>query len=187
MKCLTRRTVQLSMFTAAILGATASLKAADKITTAVQSVNANSAVYAKKNGQTFCNWFVADVAAELRLSKNAIPRSKKDYPHRTGVKMPKLANTLYKHFVAEDAKHRRSKTGDWKKVNSAGAAAAANRGQFVVASKHKSGHGHIAVVLSSSRATAIRIAQAGNTCTNDGPVAGGFASNSQSYFVYLGK
>lgn len=71
----------------------------------------------------------------------------------------------------------------WRVTDAAGAQAGALAGKVALATYfNPQGHGHIALVL--PEASELRIAQAGRTNFNDGPLARGFGSAPVVFFVH---
>jgi hypothetical protein len=161
----------------------------NRVLTAVRNANPNAARYKPRDltgdgkKETMCNWFVADVSRQLDHGDRAIPTNDQPDPDHPGRHKPQSANRLHEHF------HRESKTnGNWRLVDATEAAAAANRGEFVVASTYNAkGPGHIAVVIPGSTANDIRIAQAGRVNGANLAVKQGFGSRTPTYFVYTGR
>jgi outer membrane biosynthesis protein TonB len=154
----------------------------EKITRAVAAVNPNQSKYQPKDitgdgvKETFCNWFVMDVAKQLG-HPNAIPSNGQFRPANDwgkGVPKPIAANQMRPYF---------QKSSDWKLVTPSEAAKLANDGGLVVGSYQSNrGHGHVAVVVPGSTGSNIRVAQAGSqTSTNMAPPV------PFQYYAYTGK
>src|SRR5262245_13667977 len=99
-----------------------------RVIEAVRKTNPNADAYRSRDitgdgeKETFCNWFVADVAVALGHDR-AIPKHDQPRPDRPADRKPLSANQLYDHF----AKQAKKTDGAWKRVDSAGAAAAAKK------------------------------------------------------------
>lgn len=160
-----------------------------RVLAAVRSINAASPKYTARDidgdgkKDTMCNWFVADVAAAIGLSVNAIPTNDQAAVDGNGYK-PVSANRLNEYFHQEAAEPN----GHWRMVSQADAATAASQDKFVVASlKNGQGHGHVAIILPGSTGKAIRIAQAGRVNGNDMALAEGFGKSTPTFFVFKEK
>lgn len=153
------------------LGWTAPAPVGDLIA-AINKVNPSQRYYephdigGSRAAETFCNWYAADVLAQLHVflpvykdSDNAghYPRPHPIYGNQMKNK-PFSANLLNRYFNAGGE-------GKWHKVSRREAVAEAGRGGIVVASAPNSGgSGHIAIVRPDGHGTVVRIAQAGSRC-----------------------
>jgi len=165
--------------------------ASKRITDAVNKVNPDHSYYQKRNIddnprtiETFCNWFVADVLAQLgvpipRGDSSAGPYSANHpiYGNRPPAK-PKRADHLYDFFNSGGG-------GKWRRLTASQAVDRANNGRVVVASSRPM-LGHIAIVIPGSSGSNVRIAQAGKYNSKNTSAVEGFDPYTPSYFEYIG-
>jgi uncharacterized protein YgiM (DUF1202 family) len=159
-----------------------------RITDAVNRVNPDHPYYQPGNRQglgylTFCNWFVADVLDQLRIS---IPRDPSAgayfanhpiYGNNPPAK-PRRADLLYDFFNSGGG-------GKWRRVTASQAVERANNGRVVIASSRPN-EGHIAIVIPGGSGSNVRIAQAGRYNSKNTSAADGFGQYTPSYFEYIG-
>lgn len=161
---------------------------------AVQKVNAEQWYYRARDitgdgrKETFCNWFVNDVLAQLGIALPRYDSSAGYYPkphpihgYRNAFK-PYSAEHLFDFF-------QRGGNGKWENVTAVEAIDNAKNGKATLASYGGSSgiQGHIAILLPKGSSTNIRIAQAGRTSSNDLAFATGFGNHvsTTKFFTYL--
>lgn len=157
---------------------------------AVKKVNAEQPYYmahditGDNRVETFCNWFVNDVLAQLGIALPRYDASAGYYPKphpiygKINALKPYSAEHLFNFFNS-------GSNGKWKKVDAADAVEIAKNGKVALASypgKSTSPkiQGHIAIILPKGSADSndkIRIAQAGRTSSNDLAFTKGFGSH----------
>jgi hypothetical protein len=166
---------------------------------AVQKVNAEQWYYIARDitgdekKETFCNWFVNDVLAQLGIALPRYDRSAGYYPkphpiyENINALKPYSAEHLFVFFKSGG-------NGKWTKVTAAEAVDKAKNGKVALASYSGSSspriQGHIAIVLPKGSADSnnnIRIAQAGRTSSNDLAFTTGFGSHvgKTKFFTHL--
>jgi len=179
-----------------------------KVLDAIFKVNAGHIYYKARDitgdgkPETFCNWFVADVLAQLNIDLPRLDASAGPYPEPHPVYgfdtpfKPFAAEELFKTFERENA----STTGKWKLVSSAtadkasaqSAAISIAQGDKVVVASFPgipgSRQGHIAIVRPDSSGTSVRIAQAGSISSNNIALSDGFgtALSQTKFFTFKG-
>lgn len=140
--------------------------------------------------ETFCNWFVADVLAQLNIFlpifKDADGAGHYPIPHPVyGNEVrnkPWSAKMLNGYF-------RQGGGGKWRMVTRLEAVTKARGGRIVVASVagHPGRSGHIAIVRPDSSGNNVRVAQAGRETGPDMTIENGFGglTSSAEFYEYV--